>query len=80
MFSIENLVKYLLNGLGVALAMYVVMRDTVTQREILTTAITAAIFFAILDYFSPIAGLGARVGTGVSLGMKLVGGEHEEEM
>lgn len=76
-FNLENLVKYLLNGLGVALAMYAIMRDTVSPNEIMMVAGTAAVVFAVLDMLAPVAGLGARIGTGVGLGMKLVGGEEE---
>lgn len=78
MFDTRQIVKYLIEGLAVGVVAYMVMRDRISQQEILTVALTAAAVFAVLDNFSPSVSLGARLGTGVGLGMKLVGGGDEE--
>lgn len=69
-----TLLKYLLEGLGIGLAAWIVMRDRVNLSEILIIALTGAALFAVLDTFSPLVGVGARFGTGFGLGGKLVGG------
>lgn len=72
MIDTRDLIKYLIEGLAVGVVAYMVMRDRISQQEILTIAATAAAVFAILDQFSPTVGLGARLGTGVGVGMQLM--------
>lgn len=71
-----TLLKYLLEGLGIGLAAWIVMRDRINLTEILIIALTGAALFAVLDTFSPLVGTGARFGTGFGLGTKLIGGAH----
>jgi hypothetical protein len=81
LFDLKSLIKYLLQGLAVAVAIYFLLRDRIQTQEILTVALAAAAAYAILDTFAPVAGLGARLGTGIGLGMSLIpeGFEGEEE-
>ena len=72
MFNMQALMKYALEGLAVAVVSYMILRDRVSQEEVLTIALTAAAAFAVLDALAPTVGIGARLGTGMSLGGKLV--------
>lgn len=74
----DRILKYILEGLAVAVVAYLLLRDRLTQRELLTLALTSAVAFAILDQLTPVMGLGARMGAGVGLGLKLIGGGEEE--
>ena len=70
-FDFRNLIKYLLEGLAVALAAYYIPRKTVSIQEIAMIALTAAATFAVLDRFSPLVAAGARHGSGFGIGMGL---------
>lgn len=76
-FTISELVtraiKYLLEGLAVALAMKIIAGKKVDIEEILAVAIIAAVTFALLDLLAPSIGLTARQGAGFGLGANLVG-------
>lgn len=65
--------KYLLEGLAVALAVYIIPRRVPTVMEIVKIAVTAAAVFAILDLWAPMVGVGSRQGAGFGLGAKVVG-------
>ncbi len=71
---VTRMIKYLLEGLAVALAMVIIPRKVPTADEILTVSLVAGIVFAILDLLSPSVGLTARQGAGFGLGTQLVGG------
>jgi len=81
MLDFQSLIKYLIQGLAVGVAIYFVLRDRIQTQEILTIALVAAAAYAILDTFAPTVGLGARLGTGVGLGMSMIpeGYEQPEE-
>jgi ABC-type Co2+ transport system permease subunit len=68
-----RVVKYLLEGLAVAVAMVVIPRRVPTLEEIVSVSVVAALVFAILDLLAPSVGLTARQGAGFGLGAKLVG-------
>jgi len=81
LFDFKSFIKYLIQGFAVALAIYFILRDRIQTQEILTIALVATASYALLDTFAPLAGLGARLGTGIGLGMSLIpeGFEEEEE-
>lgn len=88
MFNVQALLKYVLEGLAVAIVSYMILRDRISKEELLTIALTAAASFAVLDALAPTVAIGARLGTGFGLGGKLVPegfrqhggcGEDEEE-
>ena len=76
-FTISELVtraiKYLLEGLAVALAMKIIAGKKLDIEEILAVSIIAAVTFALLDLLAPSIGLTARQGAGFGLGANLVG-------
>jgi ABC-type Co2+ transport system permease subunit len=68
-----RVVKYLLEGLAVAVAMVIIPRRVPGLEEIVSVSVVAALVFAILDLLSPSVGLTARQGAGFGLGANLVG-------
>ncbi len=74
MLDAQSVVKYLLEGLAVAVASYYIPRRTVDLKEIGIIALTAAAVFAVLDQFAPSVALGARQGTGFGIGYNITHG------
>jgi len=70
---ITRAIKYLLEGLAVAVAMVIIPRKVPNVEEIAVVSVIAAGVFAILDLLSPSVGLTARQGAGFGLGANLVG-------
>ena len=70
---VARLVKYLLEGLAVAVAAYVIPGKTMKYDEIAMIALSATATFAILDVYAPSVGSGARTGAGFGIGAGLVG-------
>ena len=71
---VKRLVKYLVEGLMVAIAAYAIPKRSLNLEEIMLIALTAAATFSILDVFIPAMGSSARSGAGLTLGSSLVGG------
>ena len=69
---VTRVIKYLLEGLEVAVAMVVIPRRVPSLEEIISISVVAALVFAILDLLSPSVGLTARQGAGFGLGANLV--------
>lgn len=61
--------KYLIEGLAVALAAYYIPKRKMRLDEIVTIAITAAAIFAVLDVLAPSVGKAARTGMGLGIGV-----------
>ncbi len=70
---INRLLKYLIEGLAVAIAALFIPRKTIPIDEVATLALVAAAVFALLDAFVPSVGVTARQGAGFGLGANLVG-------
>ena len=70
---VTRAIKYLLEGLAVALAMKIIAGKKLDIEEILAVSIIAAVTFALLDLLAPSIGLTARQGAGFGLGANLVG-------
>jgi hypothetical protein len=70
---VNRLVKYLVEGLFVAVAAVFIPTRSLPFQEILTLGVVAAAVFAILDVVSPSIGMTARSGAGFGLGANLVG-------
>jgi ABC-type Co2+ transport system permease subunit len=70
---VTRLVKYLLEGLAVAIAAYVLPGKTMKASEIGMIALVATATFAILDIYAPSVGASARTGAGFGIGAGLVG-------
>ena len=77
MFNIAELVKrvikYLVEGLMVAIAAYAIPKRSLNLEEIALIALTAAATFSILDTYVPSIGVTARSGAGFGIGANLVG-------
>jgi len=69
----ELYVKYLLEGIAVAVAAYFIPRKKVNMSEIIFIALSAAATFAVLDIFAPKVGDSARTGAGFGIGANTVG-------
>jgi len=70
----KRVVKYILEGLVVAIASMVLPRQKVDLESVIAIALVAASTFAILDIFSPDVGMASRAGAGLGIGAGLVGG------
>jgi ABC-type Co2+ transport system permease subunit len=70
---IKRIIKYIVEGLMIAVAAYVIPKKSLNLEEIGCLALTAAATFAILDTYIPSMGVSARSGAGFGLGANLVG-------
>jgi ABC-type Co2+ transport system permease subunit len=69
---IKRIVKYLVEGLMVAIAAYAIPKRSLNIEEIILIALTAAATFSILDTYIPSMGSTARSGAGFGIGANLV--------
>ena len=75
---IQKAIKYLIEGIVVALACFFVSygsgkKSSLNLEEILIVALTASATFSILDTYIPTMGVSARSGAGFGIGANLVG-------
>ena len=70
---ITRIVKYVLEGLAVAVAAFVLPGKTLKVGEVAMIALVATATFAILDIYAPSVGSSARTGAGFGIGANLVG-------
>jgi hypothetical protein len=70
---VNRLIKYLVEGLFVAVAAIFVPTKALPFQDIITLGVVAAAVFAILDVVSPSIGITARQGAGFGIGANLVG-------
>ena len=70
---IKRVIKYVVEGLMIAIAAYIIPKRSMNLEEIACLALTAAATFAILDTYIPSMGVSARSGAGFGLGANLVG-------
>jgi ABC-type Co2+ transport system permease subunit len=70
---IKRIIKYIVEGVMIAVAAYVIPKKSLNLEEIGCLALTAAATFAILDTYIPSMGVSARSGAGFGLGANLVG-------
>lgn len=68
---IKRAIKYLVEGLMVAIAAYAIPQKHLKMDEIALIALTAAATFSILDTYVPSMGSTARTGTGLGIGLNL---------
>jgi hypothetical protein len=74
---LKRIVKYLLEGVAIGIAAMIIPRVRgiiLPWDTVLILALTAAAVFAILDLWAPSVGSSARTGSGLGLGLQLVGG------
>jgi ABC-type Co2+ transport system permease subunit len=70
---VKRALKYLVEGLMVALAAYTIPKKSLQVDEIVLIALTAAATFSILDTYVPSMAESARGGAGFGIGANLVG-------
>jgi ABC-type Co2+ transport system permease subunit len=70
---IKRAVKYLVEGIMVALAAYAIPKKSLNLDEVLLIALSAAATFSILDTYVPSMAGSARSGAGFGIGANLVG-------
>jgi hypothetical protein len=70
--TINNLVKYLIQGIAVAVAAYVIPNRRTNYNEILVISTVAALTFFTLDIFTDDVSKGAKFGAGLGIGLSLV--------
>ena len=70
---VKRIIKYLVEGLMVAIAAFAIPKRSLDIEEIILIALTAAATFSILDTYIPSMGVTARSGAGFGIGANLVG-------
>ena len=70
---IKRGIKYIVQGFFVAVAAFVIPKQSLNFQEIATLSLVAAATFAILDTYLPSIGSAARTGAGFGIGANLVG-------
>ena len=70
---LKRAIKYLVEGLMVALAAYAIPKRSLNLDEVALIALTAAATFSILDTYVPAMATQARSGAGFGIGANLVG-------
>ena len=70
---IRRAVKYLVEGVMVAIAAYAIPKKSLNLDEVALIALTAAATFSILDTYVPAMAVSARSGAGFGIGANLVG-------
>jgi hypothetical protein len=70
----KRVVKYVLEGLMVAIAAIVLPKNKLDLEAVIALSLVAAATFAILDLFSPTTGVAARYGAGGAVGINMAGG------
>ena len=70
---LRRAVKYLVEGLMVAIAAYAIPKKQLNMEEVLLIALSAAATFSILDTYVPSMAVSARSGAGFGMGANLVG-------
>lgn len=74
MLDLQKLIKYVLEGLAVAVAAFYIPQRNIDLKEVAIIGLTAAAVFAILDHFAPSVAAGARHGSGFGIGYNIATG------
>lgn len=69
---VKRIIKYLVEGVMVAIAAFAIPKRSLNIEEIILIALTAAATFSILDTYIPSMGVSARTGAGFGIGANLV--------
>ena len=70
---LKRAIKYLVEGLMVAIAAFAIPKKSLNLDEVALIALTAAATFSILDTYVPAMAVNARAGAGFGIGGNLVG-------
>lgn len=69
---VKRAIKYIVEGLMVAIAAFVIPKQKLNIEEVVIIALSAAATFAVLDVFVPSMAASARGGAGFGIGANLV--------
>ena len=70
---IKRAIKYIIEGIMVAIAAYVIPKKQLNIEEVVIIALMAAATYSVLDVFIPSMAASARGGAGFGIGANLVG-------
>jgi ABC-type Co2+ transport system permease subunit len=70
---LKRAIKYLVEGLMVAIAAFAIPKRSLALDEVALIALTAAATFSIMDTYLPSMAVNARSGAGLGIGANLVG-------
>jgi len=70
--TINNIIKYIIEGLAVTIAAYFIPRRKTQIQEILIIGLMSSLTFIILDVFSEDVGKGVKLGMGFGIGTNLI--------
>ncbi len=73
------IVKYLLEGLAVAVSAFYLSSKKTSVKETIMLGTVASVTFLLLDLFSPSIGSSTRTGAGLGIGLQRVGFEPFED-
>ena len=73
---VRRVVKYVVEGLMVAIAAYAIPKRSLHLDEVMLIALCAAATFSILDTYVPSMAVSARSGAGFGIGANLVSFPH----
>ena len=73
MLTIKRILLYLIEGLAITVAIYLVTKRKIDIRALGTLALTIGVTFMVLDLYAPGVAAGARQGNGFGLGIQLGG-------
>ena len=68
----KRAIKYLVEGIMVAIAAYAIPKRSLSIDEVALIALTAAATFSVLDTYVPVLAVRARSGAGFGIGANLV--------
>lgn len=68
-----RLIKYLIEGIVVAIVAYILPSKSLTAREVVLLALVAAAVFSLLDLLAPSIASSTRQGVGLGVGLQMVG-------
>lgn len=69
---VKRVIKYLVEGLMVAIAAYAIPKRSLNLEEIALLALTASATFSILDTYIPAMGVSAKSGAGLGIGLNMI--------
>lgn len=69
---VKRAIKYIVEGIMVAIAAFVIPKQKLNIEEVIIIALSAAATFAVLDVFVPSMAASARGGAGFGIGANLV--------